>query len=387
MMIRKRWLSGVTYAGMFVFGIVMALLGAILPLLSERIRFDLGQVGNLFLTMNSAMLASTLGLGPLMDRFGKKPVLVAGSLFVGLALLIIASASSYRTLLAGVLLLGVGGGALNGATNTLIADLHDDPQRKSAALNLLGAFFGFGALFLPFTIGSLLKVLMPISILHLAMGLSLAPGVLFLALRFPPPKRKQGLLLADVRRVAQHPLVLWLGLLLFFQSGSEFIMGGYTSLYLTRQLGRSISTASYLLAAYWGSMMLGRIVCSRLLLRIKGHRLVLLSALGSALGVAILVLASTERIAFLAAVLIGLGFASIFPTTLGLAGSHFEEYSGTVFGVLFAIALTGGMMLPWVAGQMANAYGLRAALILVAANALMIFFLQLLIPRIRTETS
>jgi len=41
-------------AGMFVFGIVMAVLGAILPSLFDRIRFDKSAAGNLFLYMNSS---------------------------------------------------------------------------------------------------------------------------------------------------------------------------------------------------------------------------------------------------------------------------------------------------------------------------------------------
>jgi len=47
-------------------------------------------------------------------------------------------------------------------------------------------------------------------------------------------------------------------------------------------------------------------------------------------------------------------FASIFPTTFGVAGSKFEAYSGTAFGILFAIALTGGMLLPWAVGRLAQ---------------------------------
>src|SRR5438128_834078 len=56
------------------------------------------------------------------------------------------------------------------------------------------------------------------------------------------------------------------------------------------------------------------------------------------------------------------GFASIYPTTLGLAGSPFERHSGTVFGIIFAIALIGGMVLSWGVGQLARDLGLRIGL-------------------------
>ena len=134
---------------------------------------DLGQAGNLFLAMNFAMLISGLVAGPFMDRFGKKPVLVSGPVFVAAALALMAVAADYATLMASVGLLGFGGGELNSGTNTLVADLHSDARAKSSALNLLGIFFGFGALFLPFVIGSLVKTLGLALILYITVGLSL----------------------------------------------------------------------------------------------------------------------------------------------------------------------------------------------------------------------
>jgi MFS family permease len=84
--IRPRWLSAAAYAGMFGFGIVMALLGALLPVLARRLQFDLSHAGDLFLIMNAAMLVTTLALGPLVDRFGHKAPLVIAPLFVAVAL-------------------------------------------------------------------------------------------------------------------------------------------------------------------------------------------------------------------------------------------------------------------------------------------------------------
>lgn len=367
--------------GMFLFGIAMALLGALLPLLSERMGLQLAQAGTLFLGMNSAMLVSMLALGPLMDRFGKKPPLAGGAALVALALAAIAAAGEYGALLGGVVLLGAGGGALNGATNTLVADLHADPRKKSAALNLLGVFFGFGALLVPFAIGALVEALGLARILHAAAGISLALALVFLALKFPPARRAEGLPWAEIARLARHPLVLLFGFLLFFESGNEFIVGGYTTSYLTGELRLPLSTASYLLAACWGSIMLARVISSRLLLRVKGPTLVLAGSLSAAAGIAVLLGARGGVVAALGVVLTGLSLAPIYPTVLGQAGSRFEQHSGTVFGILFAIALTGGMTLPWVVGQLAQAQGLRTALLISVVSALAVFALQAVILR------
>lgn len=382
--VRTEWLSRAASSGMFFFGVVMAVLGAVLPLLTEHVKLDLGQAGNLFLAMNFAMLASMLGVGPFMDRFGKKLVLVAAPVFVAAALALIAGAENYAMLITSVVLLGLGGGALNGGTNTLVADLHADPRQKSSALNLLGVFFGFGALFLPFAIGSLVRTLGLAIILYITMALSLAPAALFAALAFPPARHGEGLALAEVGRLAGNKLVLALGFLLFFESGSEFIVGGYTSSFLTREMGASVSAASYLLAVYWGAIMLGRVISSRLVLRWKSSAMILGSAVAGAAGVAILLMARSQVLAAAGIAVAGLAFASIYPVTLGFAGSRFESYSGSVFGILFGIALVGGMTLPWAVGQIAQSHGLRAGLTIVIGDCVMIFVLQMVISAIAT---
>ena len=367
---------------MLLFGVVMALLGAVLPVVSARLKFDLAQAGQLFLAMNFCMLAASLSLGPLMDRFGLKPPLLGGPLVVGAALILIALAPDYPVLLAGAALLGLGGGALNAGANTLVADLHPEPSRKNAALNLLGVFFGFGALLLPFAVGALLARVGLVAIaLAVAAGCA-AASVFSLTLAFPAPKQAGGVKAADVWRFARMPAVLLVAFLLFFQSGNEFTLGGYLSMYLTREVGSSIAGASYGLAGFWAAIMLARLLLSRILLRVEGHTLVLLSASCSAGATALLLLLAWPVGAFGAVVLLGLSLAGIYPTMLGIAGARFKENSGTVFGILFTIALAGGMTLPWLVGQIAQRQGLRTALWLVTGSFLLILALAFRIRRL-----
>jgi fucose permease len=375
--VRTGWLTAACYGGMFAFGIVMAVIGALLP----RLSIGLVQSGNLFLGLTSTMLASMLFLGPAMDRFGKKLPLAAGAFLVALALALMAVSRTYESLLIAVALLGLGGGALNGGTNLLIADLHADARRKNSALSALGIFYGFGALCLPFVLGALVERLGAGPILWAAALAPFASAALFASLAFPPPKRAGGLPLGEVARFARNPLVLLFGFLLFFQSGNEFLIGGYTSTYLVREIGFNVRTASYLLAAYWAALMLARVVLARLLLHAKGPGVVILSGVGQVAGACLMIFAPSGAVAAAGVVVMGISFASVYPTVLGLAGARFEQASGTVFGILFAIALTGGMLLPWSAGRIAAAGGLRGVLVLAAAGGLLIALLQTVIAR------
>jgi FHS family glucose/mannose:H+ symporter-like MFS transporter len=382
-----RPLQAAAFAGMFLFGVAAALLGATLPLLSERLEIGLGRVGALFLVMNACMLASSFALGSLQDRYGMKPSLVAGPLVVGAALLIVAGADRYAQLLLAVALLGIGGTALNGASNALVADLFEDPAAKSAALNRVGLFFGFGALFIPFLIGLLLRAAGLGGILVGGMALCVSVAAANAVPRYPPAKQAGGLSLAEAARFVRDPLVLLLGLLLFFESGNEFILGGYTSTFLTSTLGMGVGAASYTLAGFWAALMLTRAWLGRGRSSLTGGRLVLASAGASAVVTALLVTASRPPLAVAMVVALGATLAGIFPAVLGVASSRFPAHSGTVFGILFTMALSGGMTLPWVTGQAAAAWGLRPALGLVVLQFLAVLALQWIVTAGRGRPS
>jgi FSR family fosmidomycin resistance protein-like MFS transporter len=194
----------------------MALIGAIVPTLTGRLSLTLGNVGTMLLAMNFAMLMASLVVGLVMDRAGLKLPLVAGAWLVAVALVLVARASSYALLLPAVACLGFGGGALNTGTNTLVADLHDEPARKAAALNLLGVFFGFGALILPLSIGVLTSRLGVPSLLFAAAVVAAVVGLLAAARAFPAPKQRHGWPLAQLPRFAGQPLVRVVAVLLFF---------------------------------------------------------------------------------------------------------------------------------------------------------------------------
>lgn len=373
---RRAALQRSACAGMFLFGIAAALLGATLPLLSERLAFGLERVGTLFLVLNAGMLVSSFSLGALQDRLGMKPPLVAGPLGVGVALAAVATAGSYAVLLPSVLLLGIAGAAVNGAANALAADLHEDATAKTAALNRVGVFFGIGALVVPFAIGLLVRAVGLRAILLSAAGLCVAVAAANARPAYPPPKHAGGPAAGEAARLLRDPFVLVLGALLFFESGNEFILGGFTTSLLTREAGVAIPTASYALAGFWAALMAARVWLGRGRAPLGPSPLVVASALASSAAVAAMVTARAPWVSIAAAVALGATLAPIFPAALGVAAARYPTRSGTVFGLLFTMALTGGMTLPYLTGQLAARHGLRLAVGLVALQFLAVAALQ-----------
>lgn len=91
----------------------------------------------------------------------------------------------------------------------------------------------------------------------------------------------------------------------------------------------------------------------------------------------LLLAARSLPLAAVAVVLLGFTIATIFPTVLGIAGTAYASHAGTVFGIMIGIALAGGMTLPWLTGRLSEHYGIERGLIIVIANALAVFALQL----------
>jgi len=373
-------LQASAWAGIFVFGIVMAILGAILPSLFERVGFGAGAAGNLFLTMNFAMLATTVFFGPLVDRFGFKSLLAVSAFLVALAFFLLSRAASYGLILAAAVVLGLGGGGLNGGANALTSDLHEG-EKRGTALNVLGIFFGFGALSIPFLIGTLRELLGVPTILLIATALGLLPVVIYIVLPFPRAKQAQGFPIKEAARIARSPLLWLCAFILFFQSGNEFTAGGWISTYLQRTHGLGADAAALALAAYWAAIMAGRLLSSRLVRRLRNETLILGSAALALAAAALMALAPSGAAAAAGAVLLGLGFAAIYPTTLAIVGGRFAALTGTAFSVAIAVGLVGGMLAPWLAGRIAEASSLRQGLVILVVNCAMIVVLTLAVTR------
>lgn len=98
---------------------------------------------------------------------------------------------------------------------------------------------------------------------------------------------------------------------------------------------------------------------ARLLKSVGKEQLVLASGAGALFGAGILLTSRSEVMLVAGVLVIGLSYAGIFPTALAIAGDAYKKLAGTVFGLLFALALLGGMSFPWAVGYVSQALGVR----------------------------
>jgi MFS transporter, FHS family, glucose/mannose:H+ symporter len=384
--IRRGILFAGAATGIFVFGIVMAVLGTLfgLPEMRTRLQIDLAQQGNLFLLLYVGILLATLVAGPAIDVIGNKLILTGSATLVAAGMLGFACAHSYATSAVPALLLGCGGGGLNTSTNALISDLYH--ERRGPMLNVLGIFYGIGALCIPLLAATIAAFFSVKPQLMCCAALALGCALLFLFLRFPPAAAAQSFSWRDALQVARYPGVLLLGFLLFCQSGNEASIAGWTSTY-AGEAGFPARTATFILAGYWAALMIGRFVVAQLLKSMSKERLVFVSGIGALLGAGLLLANRSVLVLGLGVLVLGFSYAGVFPTALAIAGDSYRKLAGTVFGLIFGIALLGGMSFPWAVGHFSQAWGVRYGMMvpLVGAAAICVLSWRILSSR-RTHT-
>jgi len=380
---RQRLVFAAACVGMLLFGIGFTTLGAVLPSIIERLGLDRTRAGSLLALMSLGVLAGSLVFGPVVDRRGYKGMLSAAVVLIALGLEGIALAPSITLLAPAVLLVGFGGGVINGGTNALAADLSADG--RAAGLAYLGVFFGIGAFGVPFVLGLLRARFGDPGVVAGIGVLIMLVLPYYAAISFPEPKQPQGLPLRRAAGLLRDPALVLLGIVLFFESGMEATVGGWATTYVNQELALSPERALYLLSLYWLGMTGARLALSWLLKRVSSVA-VFLSSLGVAFaGALTLIGARTTASAAAGTLLAGAGFAAVFPIILGHVGDRYERLSGTAFGVVLVMALTGGTTLPYVTGVLGDAFGLRPSLAIVPAGLICVTLIfAIALPRLRT---
>jgi MFS transporter, FHS family, glucose/mannose:H+ symporter len=352
------------------FGVVIAMLGSVLPSLLPRFGIDKAAGGALFILMNLGIVAGSVVFGPVVDRRGYKGLVIAAAALLLIALEGIAFAPTLGWLRAAVVVMGFAGGILNGSANAIVADISEG--QRGAGLSLLAAFFGVGAMSVPLVLGVLPARFSSMTLIAGVGASLLVPIALFATTQFPAPKQGEGFLLGAASQLLRDGTMLLMGVMLAIQSGMESAVGGWTSTFLEEQLGVAERRAVLFLSLYWTGMTVSRLALGFVLRRVV-PRAVLYGAILIVI-VTASVLATTQSvvIAVVASFLLGASFAPVFPLMLGFIGDRYPTLSGTAFSLAFAMALGGGMFFPYGAGVLGDRYGMRAALAIIPVSALVL---------------
>lgn len=144
--------------GMVVFidGFDAQVMGPVLPVLSGQFHVARSVLGYVVSSGLVGMMVGALIFGPLADRFGRKPVLIACALAFGIGSLVTATASTVAQFMVCRIFTGFGmGGAM---PNAIALTSEYMPKRsRNAAVMTMFAGFSFGSAFASWTVAALIS--------------------------------------------------------------------------------------------------------------------------------------------------------------------------------------------------------------------------------------
>ncbi len=368
--------------GMLLFGISVTILGSVVPDLREKLNLDEISVGTLFSILPLGVLAGTLLFGPVADKYGYRSMMTLSCILLFIGFEGVAYTGQPGILRIFILLFGVGGGAVNGATNALVSDTSNTD--KGANLSLLGVFFGIGALGMPLILGILRNVFSFEGIVSAAGIFAFLAGIFFLLISYPPPKRAQGIPFREILSLFRDRILILIGFFLFIQSSFEGIFNNWTTSWLSDHLSVPQGKALFALSSFVAGMIIMRLLIGSILRSVPVRKIMIVSFVLILAGLLLLKTAGSLMIAIPGFVLLGAGLAAGFPVMLGITGERFSELSGTAFSFVLSISLIGNTLVNYLMGVIAKNFGIDH-LITVAFFEMLILFTLCFIILKRTK--
>ena len=360
--------------GFLLSGFLFALLGALLPAWGYHLAERISGAAMYFVFLGLGVIAATRARSNSLSLLAG--CIIACIALVGLSFVPPPAPEAWR--FAGWAAIGSSVGLLNTGLFEAIRPLYqDDP---AATLTTGGIYFGLGCLVSALLVAGTFYLYSVGTILLLGAAIPATFAVLYWrrSPSIPVPAAPE----SPVRSVLKDfmsPGAVMFALLLFFQSGNEWTIAGWLPIFLIRRLGISPESAIWMLAIYWLALLVGRIATVYLLPVVRHGRLLFGSAGAALAGCLLLAFTDNKLGAITGILLVGGGFAAIYPLVSEKIGRRFPYYHPGLFQGIFALALAGGMLAPWTVGLLADSAGLWVVMGLPALGTLMVVILLLLI--------
>ncbi len=362
----------------FIYGMIAAMLGTILPDLSDRFHLPPSQNGTIASAQALGLIIASLGVGPLLDNEGKKLGLILGLGFICIALFALPRSSGFRSILFLIFLLGVGGGIVVTAANGLVSDVGQ--AHRGTALNLVNLFFGLGGLTTPFIAANLFGRNW-VRLCYTIASLTVATLLVQILTKMPVPTGPEGFVLADAAPALARPLLFLLGLFLFLYITCEVGVWNWLPRHLIAQGIPESRALNILSLGFALGLLIGRLGISAVLIRVPAVTVTLVASVAMVFTTFLMLRTNRPAAAFVLVFLSGLSMAPVFPTTLAIVADAFPRMTSTAMGFVITCGWIGLAVSSRLIGVIAGGdpRRLQKALLVIPASAALMVGLDLAI--------
>lgn len=342
------------------------MIAAGLEAIGEDFEIGLAMRGSLAAARSCVVAVMAFLAGCLADRRGKRWILTSAMLVMAAALLVMATAGRYASLLVGILLLGAAIGTLEGVVSPLTADLH--PKRVDFHMNVLHGFYPLGLVVAGLFAGVALAMGVHWRVVVGALSLpALLTAVMFFGGRYPPAQvHVDGPL--PVNRILRIPAFWPLAVVMFLTAGMEGTLTFWAPSFICAEYGSTVIVGASGIVVFGVAMAAGRFGTGFLCRFVSLPHLMLACGVACVIATLVLVVADSLWISFLAITVAGVCVACFWPGVLAMAARTIASGSATLMAMLSVAGVAGFGVLPWLAGLVGERYGLRIGLVLLPAG-------------------
>lgn len=348
----------------------MSAVGPVLPSLAEQTNSSLGSISFLFTARSFGYMIGSLVAGRLFDRYSGHPVVAVALVVIALSFALIPISTALILLILLVILMGFSEAGIDVGVNSMLIWIHG--ASVSPFMNGLHFFFGLGAFFSPLIFARLVSAGLQSTALFWAMAVLVLP-VVWIISRRPSPKTEVH---SGETRSGSIPngLILMVAFVFFLYVGIEVGLSGWIYTYaLSMNLADEIS-AAYLTSGFWAAFTIGRFISIPLARWFRPVTFLAVDLLGTITGFLVLVLVPGSPALWIGTLLTGVSMASFFPSFMSFIGSK-GQISAKITGRFFVGSSLGGMLVPWLIGQLFETSGAQYTMILLGAIAVLLTLL------------
>lgn len=362
----------------FVYGVIAAMLGVLLA------SFNLTpeENGNIALAQAIGMIIASVSAGPLIDRQGKKIALVISLALIAVSLFLLPNSAEYTMRVLWVFVLGLGGGILVTAANALAGDVNE--EQRSSTLNFLNLFFGLGGMATPLIAANLVNNDARM-LCFLAAGLAAVTFLVHATTPMPGPKGGGSAAVGFGEILSKPSIWLFAGFLFLYVTAEVGVWNWLASFLKTK--GLSDSAAQNIVGTGFAlGILIGRVVVSRILIKVPAITVTLASAALMALTTYFMLTTDNPSLAWVSVFAAGVAMAPVFPTTLGMVGDAFPKGTATAMGFVITFGWIGLAVSSRLIGALGGndpAKLSTALMVLPAASVLMVLINLALRPMLK----
>ncbi|MCD1286318.1 MULTISPECIES: MFS transporter [unclassified Brevibacterium] len=357
------------------------------PSIRDSLDASTAQMGLVLFGLSIGSMIGILGSGPLVSRWGARPVIVVGTIGVVASMPIVglgAAVSQPLVVAAGLVVFGLGMGTGEVAMNVEGAEL--EKHLGSPFLPALHGFFSLGTV-----IGAVLGIVATAAdfsvLIHLVAIGVLGAIVLVPAMRHVPagtgrtdaattsadasasahgdrnPTAASAVSGSRARPVWRDPRLIVIGAIVLGMALAEGTANDWLPLVMVDGHGFDAALGSSIYAIFAASMTLGRFLGGPIVARFGRPNVLLVSGAFGLVGIGLTSLIDSQIVAAVAVILWGLGTSLGFPVALseaGASGPNPAKRVATVSTIGYLAFLVG----PPALGLVGEHWGLRSALLI-----------------------